>query len=636
MNHLDDLAKVLRGILLVASRAAENRSLTRNLKQKSNQILEAVRQAAPAATTTITKATTAAKPIQFATSSAAQPLTQPSFTTSAASTLVSEQFNEQPMSSKHEGNPRIEPEIHGLQGVTVFREESSSQVASSSPNAISSPTADSTPQSQGQKRKFAPRERAVPSNSFSRALGFAGLGASLIFGTAKDSVTRAWRGGGSSSSSSSNSSGTTISDSGNTTANAAVYSSFLSESNAERLAEALCRMRGAALKLGQMLSIQDENVLPPQFQAALERVRAGADVMPRRQLEKVLNSELGSDWREQVQTFDEQPLAAASIGQVHGATMHDGRRVVMKVQYPGVAKSIESDVDNLMRLISVANLLPRGLYVENAVAVAKKELALECDYHYEAAAQARFAELVASDSYCAQNFRVPAVVPELSSQRVLASEWAPGIHIDKVAELSQKIRDSVGTRLLALTLKELYEWNYMQTDPNWGNFLYDPPTDLIHLIDFGAAKEYSPQFVAEYLEMVKGCAEKDSKAIVDRSTALGFLTGDESKVMLDAHVEAAIAVGTPFAFDGNYDFGAHGALTKRVTELGAVMLKHRLTPPPDESYSLHRKLSGAFLACIKLRARVPCRELFYVAYRKHHERSSRLGNGVDTTKAATG
>lgn len=225
----------------------------------------------------------------------------------------------------------IEPQIHGLQGVTVFKEETSDSITSAPSPPLPPPSAaEARPQSaqpakdQGQKRKFVPRERAVPSNSVSRALGFAGLGASLLLGTAKDSVSRAWR--------------------GKEEKEHNVYSSFLSESNAERLAEALCRMRGAALKLGQMLSIQDETIMPPQFQAALERVRAGADVMPRRQLEKMLVSELGPDWRDRVAEFEDQPMAAASIGQVHGARTLDGRRVVMKVQYPGVAKSIESDV----------------------------------------------------------------------------------------------------------------------------------------------------------------------------------------------------------------------------------------------------------------------------------------------------
>lgn len=451
------------------------------------------------------------------------------------------------------------------------------------------------------------RQRAVPSNSITRALGFAGLGASLLYGAAKDSVSRAWQGPQLQSSD---------------TSGAPVYSSFLSESNAERLAAALCRMRGAALKLGQMLSIQDENVLPPQFQAALERVRAGADSMPQRQLHRVLSAELGPDWRSRISAFDDMPMAAASIGQVHAARLHDGREVVVKVQYPGVAKSIEADVDNLMRLIRVANVLPKGLYVENAVAVAKRELALECDYRYEAQAQAKFRELVRADPYCAAHFNVPLVIPELSSERVLTSERVTGVHIDAVAGMNQATRDAVGTRLLTLTLRELYEWRYMQTDPNWGNFLYDASTDVLHLIDFGAAKEFSLDFVSEYLEMVRSCSEKDADGIIKSSTTLGFLTGDESAVMLDAHVQAAIAVGTPFSKEGLYDFGAHGALTRRVTELGAVMLKHRLTPPPDESYSLHRKLSGAFLACIKLGAKVPCRQVFYEAYERH-----RAGNG---------
>lgn len=116
---------------------------------------------------------------------------------------------------------------------------------------------------------------------------------------------------------------------------------------------------------------------------------------------------------------------------------------------------------------------------------------------------------------------------------------------------------------------------------------------------------------------VVACANGDRDAVIEMSKRLGFLTGKESEVMLDAHVQAGFVVGLPFSKAGVYDFRASN-ITHSITNLSGTMLRHRLTPPPDEAYSLHRKLSGAFLACIKLGAAVPCRQLLFHIYDNYH------------------
>ena len=149
------------------------------------------------------------------------------------------------------------------------------------------------------------------------------------------------------------------------------------DANVERLASTLCRLRGAALKVGQMLSFNDADVLPPALRVAMERVRDGADWMPARQLEETLASELGDGWRSQLVDFEEVPVASASIGQVHRATLEDGRRVAIKVQYPGVAESIRSDLWSMKQLIGYTGIIPPGLYLDRVLHVAQRELLQE-------------------------------------------------------------------------------------------------------------------------------------------------------------------------------------------------------------------------------------------------------------------
>lgn len=375
-------------------------------------------------------------------------------------------------------------------------------------------------------------------------------------------------------------------------------------------------MRGAALKMGQMMSIQDTKMLPGPLQEVLQRVQDRADYMPSWQRDRVLTASLGSEWRDLFDEFDEKPMAAASIGQVHRATLKStGEKVAVKIQFPGVADSINSDLDNLSVLLTASNLLPKGLYLNKTIANARVELGWECDYEREAACGRRYRELLADEPGV---FAVPRVFPEASGQHVLVMEFMEGTGVTRLAgSLAQDQRDWIGTQILRLCLREIAEFHFMQTDPNWTNFLYNAATHRLELLDFGASREYPPEFVSRYVSLLAAASRADRRAVQDLSESLGYLTGHESRAMLDAHIASILTLSEPFLASAPelYDFRDQ-TITDRVKALIPVMIRERLAPPPEETYSLHRKLSGAFLLCARLGSRVRCRELFERALEK--------------------
>ncbi|EPY41573.1 aarF domain-containing kinase [Angomonas deanei] len=401
---------------------------------------------------------------------------------------------------------------------------------------------------------------------------------------------------------------------------------LLSGAGHQRIVDTLCRMRGAVLKLGQMLSIQDSSTVPPHVTALFEKVRDSAFAMPVEQLHRTLAGEFKDPrWREKYFTrFDDAPMAAASIGQVHygelkaipGATWPDGTPVAVKVQYPGVAKSIDSDVANLKMLMAL-NILPPGMFVDSILVELRNELNLECQYKVEAVKQERYGKLIDSTPSLNEVFHVPKVYKELCTDQVLVTEYIQGVPVDRVAKnrsVPQSLKNNLASKLMELTLNELFVWRFMQTDPNYANFLYNVESNKVHLLDFGAAREYDREFVNDYLDVVAAAAREDREVIIEKSIKLGFLTGMEVKEMIDAHVSSVCLLGMPFRDrDTPFDFAAIN-LPAKIQAHVPTMVKLRLRPPPTPVYSLHRRLSGTILAATQLGATIPSGAVFWAIH----------------------
>ncbi|KZT58150.1 ABC1-domain-containing protein [Calocera cornea HHB12733] len=421
----------------------------------------------------------------------------------------------------------------------------------------------------------------VPSSRLARLFHYGGLAAGLGVGVASEFLRR-----------------------GNGEGNSG--SLLLSEGNVSRLVDKLSKMRGAALKLGQFLSIH-AHVLPPQLESVFQQLQNKANYMPNWQMEQVMKAELGTDWRTAFVHFDPIPIASASIGQVHRARLADGDLdVAVKIQFPNVAQSITSDLSNLSLLLATSSLLPRGLFLNNTIKAMQQELTDECDYEREAHYMQVFADKLQGDD----DFSVPKVVSKLTTKRVLVMDWMQGVPLTRAAHFDQATKNEIASRVLRLCLRELFDFSMMQTDPNWTNFMWNSRTH-IELIDYGATREYSRTFIDQWLRLLRAAIDRDEQACLQASQEVGYLTGDENEEMVSAHLKSLFLLAVPFRESSGQPYQFSGqTITDQIKALIPVMLRHRLIPPPRETYSLNRMLSGAFLLCARLDAEVPCSQIW--------------------------
>lgn len=381
---------------------------------------------------------------------------------------------------------------------------------------------------------------------------------------------------------------------------------LLTPQNIARLTDQLAHLRGAAMKLGQMLSMDAGDVLEPELADILSRLRSNADPMPAKQLNGVMEGSLGAKWKAEFLSFNFKPIASASIGQVHQAYSDAGDNLAVKVQYPGIRKSIDSDVDNVGTLLKVVGLIPESVDYKGLLEEAKKQLHDEADYAREAQFAIRYHDALKEHPH----FVVPKIHTESSSDSVLAMEFIDGSPIEQIEHCDQSTRDFVMHSLLQLLFRELFEFKMVQTDPNFANYLYIENTRQIGLLDFGATREYSERFSTGYRQAFASVVNNDEQGLNEALEQIGFFSQtilpDQRQAILDLVKMAC----EPMLVDEPYDFKASG-LAQKLREAGTILSMEQEywhTPPADALF-LHRKIGGMYLLAARIGAKVNIRQL---------------------------
>lgn len=381
---------------------------------------------------------------------------------------------------------------------------------------------------------------------------------------------------------------------------------ILTPANVGKVADRLSHLRGAAMKLGQMISMDAGDLLPAELSQIMARLRDNAHHMPPAQLQQVLAREWGPDWRTRFAQFEIRPIAAASIGQVHRAVTRDGRELAIKVQYPGVRESIDADVDNVATLLRVSGVLPKSFNITALLAEAKAQLAEEADYEREGEQMALFGRLLADTPQVV----VPTLDPDLTTSRVLAMTFLEGRPVETLETAPQAARDAAMQTLMQLVLRELFEFGVMQTDPNFANYRIQPETGRLVLLDFGAARPVGTDVAQAYRRLLRTGLAGDRGAVREAALAAGFL-GRTALARHSSRIDRMIDVIIgEMNRPGLFDFGDRrfvGALRDQGMEIATDTSAWHV--PPADILFVQRKISGTALLAARLRARVDVRML---------------------------
>lgn len=347
-----------------------------------------------------------------------------------------------------------------------------------------------------------------------------------------------------------------------------------------KMVGALGQMKGAAMKLGQFASFIDTDLLPEEFrevyQEQLAKLRTDAPAMPWAQVEKVLSEEYdGEPLSEMFNDLEPEAFAAASIGQVHRAELLDGRKVAVKIQYPGVADALEADLKNAGTIVSLARALAPGLDAKAIAGELRERVLEELDYEYEAQNQRSFARAYRDHPF----IYVPDVITRLSRRRVLVTEFVEGEGFEEVKQWPHERRSRFGEIIYRGSFGSIYHLQHFNADPHPGNYIA-MPDGRVAFLDFGMTKKLDREQVRLEQRVVDASLRGEPAELRQALHDLGFVK-NPSKLDAERLMEHVMSIGGWYLEDGEIE------ITPRIV-MGIVESTH---DPRSEYYDLMRRES---------------------------------------------
>lgn len=373
--------------------------------------------------------------------------------------------------------------------------------------------------------------------------------------------------------------------------------SDLYRSLGNEIAETLGELKGAAMKMGQIAS-QVQDLLPPEITEALAKLQKAAPPMEFSVIEKQIQRQLNAAPQRLFAWIDPQPFAAASIGQVHRACTHEGCDVIVKVQYPDVAQSCDSDLLQLKLLLQMGRLVKiRGHVLDRLFEEIRARIHEELDYVHEADNIRFFGEFHRADKAVV----IPQVIDELSSHQVLTLTYEPGDPIDAVKppRYSQDTINQLGRQLFQTMAKQLFLLHAVHVDPQPGNFAFRPDGSLV-IYDFGCVKKLKLETVAAYRTAVTSFLEADYAGLDHAMLSLGFRTADGPAVGAEYYAPWRNILIKPFLADQPFDFGASTLHEEILRYTPEVLQRLDSFQPAAEVVYIDRMLGGHYWTLLKL------------------------------------